>query len=102
MKSFLLLVVSALMALASGFTVVTPSFERVHTALEGSRNKQKIASRSKWAAAREGGGAAVAEPEVAETEAVVEAVVEEAAPVEEAASAEEAAPAEEAAEKASE
>ena len=94
MKSFLLLVLSALMALASGFTIVTPSFERAHTALEGSRNKQKIASRTKWAAAR-GAGAAVAEPEVAETEAVVEAVVEEAAPAEEAAS-EEAAPAEEA------
>jgi hypothetical protein len=85
MKSFLLLVLSALMALVSGFTVVTPSFQRTHTALEGSRNKQKIASRSKWAAAR-GAGAAVAEPEVAETEAVVEeAAEEEAAPAEEAA-----------------
>jgi hypothetical protein len=85
MKSFLLLVLSALMALVSGFTIVTPSFVRANTALEGSRNKQKIASRSAWAAAREG-GAAVAEPEVAEIDAVVEeAAEEEAAPVEEAA-----------------
>jgi hypothetical protein len=93
MKSFLLLVLSAVMALVSGFTVVTPSFGRAHTALEASRNKQKIASRSKWAEAR-GAGAAVAvaeQPEVAETEAVAEEAVEE-----------EAAPAGEAAEEASE
>jgi hypothetical protein len=84
MKSFLLLVLSALTALVSGFTIVTPSFERAHTALEGSRNKQKIASRSKWAAAR-GAGAAVAEPEVTQIEAVVEEVAEEEAAEEEAA-----------------
>lgn len=56
-------VLAAALASANAFTTTTPSvaFSRSSVVLEASRNKVKIASRSKWAAARGYGEAAVAE-----------------------------------------
>ena len=60
-----LTVLAAALASANAFstTTNTRAFSRSSVVLEASRNKQKIASRSKWADARGMGGSAVADAE---------------------------------------
>ena len=60
-----LTVLAAALASANAFstTTNTRAFSRSSVVLEASRNKQKIASRSKWAEARGMGGSAVADAE---------------------------------------
>ena len=65
MKSVLFLLFTTLVTLVSGFSILSkPS--NLPTALHASRNRQKIASRSKWAEARgisDDGGVATLEKE---------------------------------------
>jgi hypothetical protein len=87
MKSILFVLFSGIITLISGFTVVTqPSSLRLaQTSLEASRNKNKIASRTKWLEKRGYGDAGVVtleKEEVAvEAEAELTDEVEEVAEV---------------------
>ena len=66
MKSAVALLLIALVAVVSGFSVVGPQQQRsAVTSLDASRNRDKIASRTKWLESRGfggEGGATVAEP----------------------------------------
>jgi hypothetical protein len=78
MKSILFVLFSGLITLISGFTFVNQptSFRLAQTSLEGSRNRDKIASRTKWLEKRGFGDAGVATLEKEEVEAEAESADE--------------------------
>lgn len=80
MKSALLLFFSGLITLISGFSLVHPTMpSRLgQTSLDASRNRDKIASRSKWLESRGFGDSGVATLEKEEVEAEAESADEEA------------------------